>query len=209
MNPKNWIAGAKSHKIRTLIIAVVVIGILFILILKNKIQPRELLTKSYISPLQQDLSKQGHYIPGITLKDENDLVQNAAIKASTTLELKELPDENLQPLHEAVAQMMFAETKNEHLKDQKTPKKNPTTGIPVVLVVEDNPDNLLTIKALLDGKCRIIEAYDGLSAIEKAISTGQLNVTPQNDGSMIRLHIPPMTLDQREQLVKNLNKKFK
>ncbi len=73
---------------------------------KNKIQPKELLTQGYVSHLQQDLSKQGHYIPGIILKDENDLVQTAIIRASTTFELKELPDDNWQPLCEAVAQMI-------------------------------------------------------------------------------------------------------
>ncbi|MCX6206969.1 MAG: response regulator [Bacteroidetes bacterium] len=37
---------------------------------------------------------------------------------------------------------------------------------PLVLVVEDNPDNLLTIKALLDGKYQLIEATDGIEALE-------------------------------------------
>jgi CheY-like chemotaxis protein len=42
-----------------------------------------------------------------------------------------------------------------------------TSEIPVVLIVEDNPDNMLTIKALLSGRCRVVEASDGKSGIEK------------------------------------------
>ena len=49
------------------------------------------------------------------------------------------------------------------------PAKLPVTGTPLVLVVEDNPDNMITIKALLDGKCQIIEAEDGQAGVEQAI----------------------------------------
>ena len=40
--------------------------------------------------------------------------------------------------------------------------------IPVILVVEDNPDNMLTLKALFTGKFTILEAEDGVTAIELA-----------------------------------------
>ena len=39
---------------------------------------------------------------------------------------------------------------------------------PLVLVVEDNPDNLLTIRAVLEGICRIETAENGLEAISQA-----------------------------------------
>lgn len=39
---------------------------------------------------------------------------------------------------------------------------------PVVLIVEDNPDNMLTTKALLKGKYKIVEATDGLEGVEQA-----------------------------------------
>jgi signal transduction histidine kinase/DNA-binding response OmpR family regulator len=42
------------------------------------------------------------------------------------------------------------------------------SGDPTILVIEDNPDNMLTIKALLNGRYKIIEAYDGLKGIELA-----------------------------------------
>ena len=42
-------------------------------------------------------------------------------------------------------------------------------GMPVVLVVEDNPDNMLTVKALLGDDYNVIEAIDGNEGVAKAI----------------------------------------
>ncbi len=42
------------------------------------------------------------------------------------------------------------------------------TEVPVILIVEDNPDNMLTLKALFSGKFTILEAEDGITAIELA-----------------------------------------
>ena len=41
-----------------------------------------------------------------------------------------------------------------------------------------------------------------IGAIEKAILMANLGITPQNDGEMIRLTIPPLTEDRRKDLVK-------
>jgi ribosome recycling factor len=45
-----------------------------------------------------------------------------------------------------------------------------------------------------------------MSAIEKAISMSDLGLTPNNDGSVIRLNIPPLTNDRRKELVKLASK---
>jgi ribosome recycling factor len=49
-----------------------------------------------------------------------------------------------------------------------------------------------------------IQPYDRttLSAIEKAISMSDIGLTPNNDGTVIRLNIPPLTSDRRKELVK-------
>ena len=49
-----------------------------------------------------------------------------------------------------------------------------------------------------------IQPYDRstLNAIEKAISLSDVGLTPSNDGSVIRLNIPPLTSDRRKELVK-------
>lgn len=49
----------------------------------------------------------------------------------------------------------------------------------------------------------VIKPYDpgSLKDIEKAILTSDLGITPQNDGKVIRLHIPPLSEERRRQLI--------
>lgn len=49
-----------------------------------------------------------------------------------------------------------------------------------------------------------IEPFDKSTAkeIEKAIATSDLNLTPTNDGQIIRINIPPLTEERRKELVK-------
>lgn len=53
-----------------------------------------------------------------------------------------------------------------------------------------------------------IQPYDrgSVSLIEKAISLSDIGLTPNNDGSVIRLNIPPLTSDRRKELVKVASK---
>ena len=55
-----------------------------------------------------------------------------------------------------------------------------------------------------DATTILIQPYDrsSLSLIEKAISLSDVGLTPSNDGSIIRLNIPPLTSDRRKELVK-------
>ncbi|MBM3327124.1 MAG: ribosome recycling factor [Calditrichaeota bacterium] len=54
----------------------------------------------------------------------------------------------------------------------------------------------------------VIQPYDKgmLSAIEKAILASGLSLTPQNDGRVIRLPIPILTAERREELIKVMRK---
>ncbi|MFN6066453.1 MAG: ribosome recycling factor [Pseudanabaena sp.] len=45
-----------------------------------------------------------------------------------------------------------------------------------------------------------------MRAIEKAISESDIGLTPNNDGTSIRLNIPPLTTDRRKELVKMVAK---
>lgn len=45
-----------------------------------------------------------------------------------------------------------------------------------------------------------------LKDIEKALQASDLGLTPNNDGKMVRLHIPPLTQERRQQLVKIVKK---
>nr|WP_290221065.1 ribosome recycling factor [Trichocoleus desertorum] len=55
-----------------------------------------------------------------------------------------------------------------------------------------------------DGSTITVQPFDrgSLSLIEKAISLSDIGLTPSNDGSTIRLNIPPLTSDRRKELVK-------
>lgn len=52
----------------------------------------------------------------------------------------------------------------------------------------------------------LIQPWDPstISAIEKAILTSDLGLTPANDGKVIRLPIPPLTQERRQQLAKSV-----
>lgn len=91
----------------------------------------------------------------------------AFLKHNGIHQLIQKGDINKEQLLATVARMMFPETIQEPVLDEKT-KRKPIAGTPLVLVVEDNPDNMITIKALLDGKCSIIEAEDGRTGVEQA-----------------------------------------
>ena len=53
-------------------------------------------------------------------------------------------------------------------KLEKKTSRKPTSDKPLILVVEDNPDNMLTIKALLQDTCTLLEAMDGQVGVEQA-----------------------------------------
>ncbi len=45
-----------------------------------------------------------------------------------------------------------------------------------------------------------------IQAIEKSIMAADLGVTPNNDGNVVRLPIPPLTEERRKDIVKNVKK---
>ena len=57
-----------------------------------------------------------------------------------------------------------------------------------------------------DAKTLIIKPWEKgmLDPIEKAIMKANIGVTPQNDGELIRIVLPPMTEERRRELVKSV-----
>lgn len=55
-----------------------------------------------------------------------------------------------------------------------------------------------------DAKTIVIQPWDKsvLQAVEKAIQVSNIGVNPVNDGTLVRLNLPPMTTERREQLKK-------
>ena len=70
------------------------------------------------------------------------------------------------------------------------------------------PLNQLATVGVPDSQTITIQPYDIsiLKDLEKAILASNLDLTPNNDGKMIRLNIPPLTGERRQQLVKVLKK---
>jgi len=62
---------------------------------------------------------------------------------------------------------------------------------------------------VIDARLLGIQPWDksALSAIEKAIMTSELGMMPSNDGNIIRLEIPSLTEERREELGKQLSKR--
>ncbi len=71
------------------------------------------------------------------------------------------------------------------------------------------PINQLANIAVPEPRMLTIQAWDksAMAAIEKAILKSDLGITPNNDGSLIRLVLPQLTQDTRKDLVKRVKKK--
>jgi len=59
-----------------------------------------------------------------------------------------------------------------------------------------------------DNTTLVVNIYDAnaVSAVEKAITTSDLNLNPQTEGSLIRLRLPDLTEDRRKELIKVVKK---
>jgi hypothetical protein len=82
------------------------VGMAAVLCKRHRATPKQI-GERYIKELQQELLKAGQHIPGLQLKDENDLVQQANIKASSTLVMDGIPASDIwRPLKYSAAQML-------------------------------------------------------------------------------------------------------
>lgn len=88
----------------------------------------------------------------------------------------------------------------------RTGQANPTLLDRVVVDYYGTPTpvNQMANVSIQGGQTLVIQPYDksSLSEIEKAISKSELNLPPQNDGTVIRLNIPPLTEESRKEQVK-------
>ncbi|PKN57680.1 MAG: ribosome recycling factor [Deltaproteobacteria bacterium HGW-Deltaproteobacteria-14] len=81
-------------------------------------------------------------------------------------------------------------------------------GIRVEYYGAQTPLNQVAALNVADPRLITIKPWDKtlLTAIEKAIVSSNLGITPGNDGEIIRLPIPPLTGELRQKLVKQLKK---
>ncbi|MEZ4500807.1 MAG: ribosome recycling factor [Thermomicrobiales bacterium] len=66
------------------------------------------------------------------------------------------------------------------------------------------PLNQMAGISVPEARLLVIQPWDrgSITDIEKAIMKSELGITPSNDGTVIRLGIPPLTEERRKQLVK-------
>lgn len=71
------------------------------------------------------------------------------------------------------------------------------------------PLNQLATLSTPDPRLIVVQPWDKgtFAAIEKALMAANLGMTPQNDGKVIRLPVPPLTEERRKGLVKQARKR--
>ena len=72
----------------------------------------------------------------------------------------------------------------------------------------DTPLKSLATISTPDAQTIQIQPFDmgAMAMIEKAIATSDLGLTPNNDGKLIRINIPPLTEERRKELCKLASK---
>ena len=101
----------------------------------------------------------------------------------------------------------------EHLEKEllkvRTGKANPAMvgGLMVEYYGSPTPLNQVANVSIADARTLIIQPWEKtmLAPIEKSIFEANLGVTPQNDGEIVRITIPPLTEERRKDLVKRAN----
>lgn len=70
------------------------------------------------------------------------------------------------------------------------------------------PVNQMAAVSVVEARTLLIQPWDAstLKSIEKAISTSDIGINPNNDGRAIRLNFPPLTEERRKELAKEVRK---
>ncbi|HRI25645.1 MAG TPA: ribosome recycling factor [Ferruginibacter sp.] len=88
-------------------------------------------------------------------------------------------------------------------------KANPSMldGIMAEYYGNPTPINQVANVSALDARTISVQPWEKnmLQPIERAITMANIGINPQNDGTMIRLFLPPLTEERRKELVKKCN----
>ncbi len=81
-------------------------------------------------------------------------------------------------------------------------------GVQVEAYGTATPLNQLANLLTPDPRLIVVSPYDKniIGAIEKAILASDLGLTPNNDGKVVRIPIPPLTEERRKELVKHVHR---
>jgi ribosome recycling factor len=81
-------------------------------------------------------------------------------------------------------------------------------GIRVDYYGVPSPINQIAALSIPDPRLIVIKPWDKkmIASIEKAINLADIGLSPTDDGNVIRLPIPPLTMERRKELVKLIKK---
>lgn len=107
---------------------------------------------------------------------------------------------------------MLMEEAIEHLEREllkiRTGKASPAmlNGLLVSYYGAKTPLQQVASLGVADSRTLTIKPFDksAMGDIERAIFEANLGVTPMNDGEMVRINIPPLTTERRQQLAKQV-----
>ncbi len=120
-----------------------------------------------------------------------------------------MPDKQLK---EAETRMFKAIESLEHdLATIRTGRASATLVENLKIDYYDTPTplNQLASISVPDARLIVIQPYDrsSIEMIEKSILHSDIGLTPSNDGTVIRLTIPPLTDERRQELAKQVRKR--
>jgi ribosome recycling factor len=123
-----------------------------------------------------------------------------------------MADEDVALVLEEANQAMDKSLRGLRVELQKirTGRANPTLleGIQVDYYGAPTPLQQLANLTAPEPSLIVVSAFDkgSLQAIERAIRSSDLGLTPMNDGRLIRIPIPPLTEERRKELVRHVKK---
>jgi ribosome recycling factor len=95
---------------------------------------------------------------------------------------------------------------NEDLSAIRTGRANPALVEKLMINYYDTPTALMQLASISvpEPRALMIKPFDAntLKDIEKAIQTSDLNLTPNSDGKVIHLNLPPLNEERRRELVR-------
>ena len=97
-----------------------------------------------------------------------------------------------------------------HFQTIRTGRANPNQLAEVTIDYYGSPTPLNQVGSIsvVEGRTLVIKPYDPtfLKNIEHAINAHNLGMNPQNDGTVIRINVPPLTEETRKDLTKQVAK---
>lgn len=99
---------------------------------------------------------------------------------------------------------------DDHFNTVRTGRANPAivNEVNVTYYGAETPLNQLAQVSVVEGTQLMIKPYDPsiLKEIEKAVFAANLGLTPQNDGTVVRINVPKLTEETRKDLAKEVSK---